>query len=52
MVTVQVGLLSGRTVALNAEQDEGVESFRHRAQTALGVGTGRLLNSSSDVLDG
>ena len=52
MVTVQVGLLSGRAVALDAEQDEEVASFKHRAQTALGVGRGRLLNSSSDVLDG
>ena len=34
------------------ESDASVESLKHSAQSALGTGKGRLLNSSGDVLDG
>ena len=46
---IQVSLLSGRTVSLEAEPDEPVKALRGKAQKALAVGTGRLLDSS--VLD-
>ena len=51
-IAVTVGLLSGRTVALTAGLDEGISAFRHRAQTELGVGRSRLLDSSGSLLDG
>ena len=50
-ITVEVGLLSGKTVTLNACPDEQVETLKLRAQTALGVGNGQLVNSSGHVLD-
>ena len=36
---------------MTAEQDEQVEALKLRAQIALGVGKGRLLDSSGSVLD-
>ena len=50
-ITVDVGLLSGKTVAVKAGLDDKVETLKLQAQTALGVGRGRLLNSSGVVLD-
>ena len=50
-MTVEVGLLSGRTVTVNADKDELVDSLRLRAQVALGVAKGRLVDSSGSVLD-
>ena len=50
-ITVEIGLLSGRTAAVKASMDEAVETLRHRAQIALGVGKGRLVDSSGVVLD-
>ena len=44
-VVVDVALISGRRVASEADLDASVESLKRRAQKALGVGTGRLLNS-------
>ena len=52
MISVQVGLMSGRTVALCAELDEEVDTLRQRAQIALGGGRGRLVDSSGGILDG
>ena len=49
-ITVQVRLLSGRTATVNADLQEEVQSLNLRAQTALGVGTGRLVHSSGSVL--
>ncbi|OLP99176.1 hypothetical protein AK812_SmicGene18269 [Symbiodinium microadriaticum] len=51
---LEVSLLSGRTVSLEAEPDESVKALRSRAQKALAVGTGtaKLLDSSGGVLDG
>ena len=51
-LAIEVSLISGKTVSLEAEADESVESLRLRAQSALGVGKGRLLNSTGDILDG
>ena len=44
---VDVGLISGKTVSVEAGLDESVGSLKRRAQTALAaVGKGRLLDSS------
>ena len=51
-ITVEVGLLSGRTAAIHAGLDKEVETLKLRAQTALGVRSGRLLNSSGSALLG
>ena len=51
-LTFVVGLISGKTVSLQTDEDESVESLRVRAQTALGAGKGRLLDSTGKVLDG
>ena len=50
-ITVEVGLLSGRTAALQVALDEEVNVLTRRAQTIFGVGKGRLLDSSGNVLD-
>ena len=50
-ITVEVGLLSGKTAKVNASLDEDLAALQLRAQTALGVGRGRLLDSSGRVLD-
>ena len=50
-LTVQVSLLSGRTAAVQADLEEKVGSLKRRAETALGVGSGRLVHSSKGVLD-
>ncbi|CAE7919001.1 Herc2 [Symbiodinium sp. KB8] len=51
-ITVEVGLLSGRTATLRASLEEDVGSLTSRAQTALGIGRSRLVDSSGGVLDG
>ena len=51
-LTVEVSLISGKTVSLQTHGDETVESLRVRAQKALGAGKGRLLDSIGGVLDG
>ena len=52
-IDVEVGLISGRRVTVQAAADETVGTLKRRAQTALGVGIGRLLThldaSSRDV---
>ncbi|CAE6969790.1 Fkrp, partial [Symbiodinium sp. KB8] len=48
---VEVCLLSGKTAAVKAELDETVGALNMRAQTTLGVGRGRLLDSFGNVLD-
>ena len=50
-ITVDVGLLSGRMVSVEARLDEPVATLKRRAQTALAVGNGRLLDSSARLLD-
>ena len=44
-IAVEVGLLSGKTATVTAGLDEPVHTLRRRAQIALGVGRGRLLDS-------
>ena len=50
-ITVDVGLLSGKTVTVKAGLDEDVGALKRRAQIALGSGRGRLVGSSGSVLD-
>ena len=50
-LNVEVGLLSGKTATLNAGLDETVAPLKRRAETALGIGRGRLLDSSGSLLD-
>ena len=51
-IRVEVGLISGRKANVQAALDETVGMLKRRAQVALGVGTGRLLDSSGCVLEG
>ena len=50
-IAVDVGLLSGRTATVKAGLDEEVGALKRRAQIALGVGRGRLVDSSGSALD-
>ena len=50
-LTLQVGLLSGKTAHILANPDEAVEVLKLRAQVSLEVGKGRLLDSSGRCLD-
>ena len=49
-ITVEVSLLSGKTATVPAGLDETVETWAQRAQIALGVGKGQLLDSCGVVL--
>ncbi|OLQ01444.1 E3 ubiquitin-protein ligase HERC2 [Symbiodinium microadriaticum] len=49
-ISVDVHLMSGKSASLEVEADVSVESFKQRAQSALGVGRGRLLKSSGEEL--
>ena len=51
-IHAEVGLISGRKATVQAALDETVGTLKRRAQVALGVGTGRLLDSSGCVLEG
>ena len=50
-IVVQVRLLSGKTVTVQAHFDEDVGTLCRRAQTALGVGRGRLVDSFGILLN-
>ena len=50
-LAVEVGWLSGKTAVVRAGLDEEVGTLTRRAQTELGVGRGRLLDSSGSILD-
>ena len=50
-IVAGVGLLSGRKVIQEAGLTEKVDEVKARAQSALGVGKGRLLDPSGFVLD-
>ena len=50
-LVLDVSLLSGRKVCLESDMNDSVASLKERAQEALGVGKGRLLNSCGDVRD-
>ena len=50
-ISVEVGLLSGRTATVKIGLNGSVRTVKRRAQTALGVGKGRLLDRSGNVLD-
>ena len=51
-ITVKVSLLSGKTATVQAGLHEKVETLTQQAQIALGVGKGRLLDTSGVVLGG
>ena len=50
-ITVEVGLLSGKTASVIAGLDEEVETLKRRAQVALGIKRGQLVDSSGSILD-
>ena len=50
-IHVQVGLLSGRAATVEADLDEEVGSLKRRAKKELGVGRGRLMDSSGSILE-
>eukprot|EP00439_Symbiodinium_sp_Y106_P041172 s2126_g5.t1 len=50
-ITVEVRLLSGKAATVEAGWDELIGTLKRRAQTALEVGRGRLLDASGSVLD-
>ena len=50
-ITVQVGLLSGKTATVTAGFHEDVEALMRRAQTTLGAGRVQLLAALGSVLD-
>ena len=49
-ISVEVSLLSGRTATVTAGPDEDVDALSFRAQTALGVGKGRLVDLTGNFL--
>ncbi|OLQ14771.1 putative E3 ubiquitin-protein ligase HERC1 [Symbiodinium microadriaticum] len=49
-IPLEVGLLSGKTATVEAGLDEDVQSLKLRAEIALGVGRGRLLDASGNIL--
>ena len=49
---VEVGLVSGRTTTVQAALDETVGTLKRRAQLALGVGMGSLLDSAGCFVEG
>ena len=50
-VVVDVGLMSGKTVSVDVNLGEPVATLKSRAQTALAVGKGQLLDASGGLLD-
>ena len=50
-VVVDVSLMRGKTISVEASLDELVATLKQRAQTALTVGTGRLLHCSGEPLN-
>ena len=51
-IHVEVGLISGRKAVVQAALEETVGTLKRRAQVALGVGRGRLLDSCGSVVEG
>ena len=51
-IAVDVTLISGQRVSLEADLTAPVQSLAEPAQRALGVGRGRLFTSSGSFLDG
>ncbi|OLQ06361.1 hypothetical protein AK812_SmicGene10361 [Symbiodinium microadriaticum] len=49
-ITLEVGLLSGKTATVEVGLDEDVKSLQRRAEIALEVGNGRLLDTSGNLL--
>ena len=51
-ITLQVSLLSGKTVLLDTDVDVNLEKLKQQEESALSVVMGRLLHSCGSVLDG
>ena len=51
-IVVNVNLLSGQGVSLEADLTASVQSLAERARRAFGVGRGRLFTSFGNFLDG
>ena len=51
-IVVDVTLLSGQRVSLEADLTASVQSLSERARRALGAGRGRLFTSDGSILDG
>ena len=51
-ITVKVSLLSGKTATVEAGLNETVETLAQRAQVALRVGKGRLVDAFGSLLNG
>ena len=51
LITVEVGLLSGRKASVEADLEGEVDLLQRRARAALGIGRGRLVDSSGSILD-
>ena len=51
-LSVEVRLLSGNSAVVQSALSDSVDTLKRQAQILLGVGKGRLLDSSGDVLDG
>ena len=51
-IVVDITLISGQRVSLEADPTASVQSLAERARRALGVGRGRLFTSSGSFLDG
>ena len=51
LITLHVNLLSGRRVSLETVLDINVGTFKTRAQSALSVSRGRLVQSCGSLLD-
>ena len=50
-IHVSVGLLSGKTVIVEAMMEEDVDALKIRAQKALGVGFGLLVDAAGSILE-
>ena len=50
-ISVEVGLLSGKTATVQVTLSDTVQTLKRRAEISLGVGRGRLLDSSGSALD-
>ena len=52
LVTVNVYLMSGRSVTLESDETAELDHLKKRAERALGVAQGRLVSPSGVILDG
>ena len=51
-ITLEVSLISGKTVLVQTAKDATVDDFKQSAHGLLSVGRAKLITSSGPVLDG